>query len=270
MRYTNLSPEDEHIVLTFLEAFSKDAYLWMQDYFERLEEIERSFGIKYDPNQPRVPAGNSNGGQWTDSGSGSNSGRNASRTKIPLPVRKPARNNFSKEVIDRARRINQNAPPGLPPEYLEIHPNHNLPIWYVGGVATSTVSPLDFIGLPARNLAKAGIAGAAKVAKLLRARAIGAYSKYESNKKIRRAVDAVEEFLGGRPDPKSIRINKKGDIIIMRGNKKFRMDVKNPGTKMGPDGKVIADEPHFHLQELRNGKWRDAGKGHRHYFEKGN
>lgn len=29
-----------------------------------LQVIERRFGYKYDPNQPRVPAGNSNGGQW--------------------------------------------------------------------------------------------------------------------------------------------------------------------------------------------------------------
>jgi hypothetical protein len=38
-------------------------------------------GMKYDPSQPRVPAGNSGGGQWTDGGGGaSSSGSNRARS----------------------------------------------------------------------------------------------------------------------------------------------------------------------------------------------
>jgi hypothetical protein len=33
------------------------------------------YARKYDPNQPRVPAGNPDGGQWTSGGSGENAGR---------------------------------------------------------------------------------------------------------------------------------------------------------------------------------------------------
>lgn len=81
---------------------------------------------------------------------------------------------------------------------------------------------------------------------------------------------SAEEFLGGRPDPKDVKINSKGDIIIMKGNEKFRMDVKNPGDKPGPNGTRVPEEPHLHLQELKkNGKWGDATDGHRFYFKKG-
>lgn len=44
-----------------------DAHRWLRpDHarFEKPQEIER----KYNPNQPRVPAGNSDGGQWTSGG----------------------------------------------------------------------------------------------------------------------------------------------------------------------------------------------------------
>ena len=47
-----------------------DAYRWLRpDHtrFEKPQRIER----KYNPDQPRVPAGNSNGGQWTSGGASS-------------------------------------------------------------------------------------------------------------------------------------------------------------------------------------------------------
>jgi hypothetical protein len=37
----------------------------------KLEELARVVETKYDPNQPRVPAGNPDGGQWTETGAGS-------------------------------------------------------------------------------------------------------------------------------------------------------------------------------------------------------
>ena len=51
-------------------------------------EITRDLDAKYNPNQPRVPRGNADGGQWTDGAGGG-----ASRTKPPSnlkPRRKPA------------------------------------------------------------------------------------------------------------------------------------------------------------------------------------
>ena len=50
--------------------------------YKQLAELERGIarleeeaGFKYDPNQPRVPAGNPDGGQWTSGGA--NSGASA-------------------------------------------------------------------------------------------------------------------------------------------------------------------------------------------------
>jgi hypothetical protein len=78
----------------------------------------------------------------------------------------------------------------------------------------------------------------------------------------------IEDFLGGKPQPKDVHVNKHGDITIIKGNKKFRMDVKRPGDKIGPDGKKTPEDPHFHLYERRNGEWEDVTKQHRHFFKK--
>jgi hypothetical protein len=51
--------------------------------------------------------------------------------------------------------------------------------------------------------------------------------------------------------------NADGDMILMRGNKKIRFDVKDPH----------GDKPHFHLEKQSpNGKWTDAAPEHRYYF----
>ena len=36
----------------------------------KLRQLVRAVGLKFDPNQPRVAAGNPDGGQWTETGSG--------------------------------------------------------------------------------------------------------------------------------------------------------------------------------------------------------
>jgi hypothetical protein len=54
----------------------------------RLLELSR-LDNKYDPNQPRVPAGNSDGGQWTDSG-GSGAGIGVSpQGNLPDAIARP-------------------------------------------------------------------------------------------------------------------------------------------------------------------------------------
>src|SRR5680860_1535596 len=37
--------------------------------------------VKYDPNQPRVPAGNPDGGQWTDAGGGGGAGEESTSSR---------------------------------------------------------------------------------------------------------------------------------------------------------------------------------------------
>lgn len=117
------------------------------------EEMARKGG--FDPAQPRAPAGQSDGGQWTDTGGGSGGAavtplprrspgqlrRKPAMLTAPRPRRKPSR--FSREVIERARRINRHAPPGLPPEELEIVPGFDLPRWVLSGAVSRVGSPIS-------------------------------------------------------------------------------------------------------------------------------
>jgi hypothetical protein len=64
--------------------------------------------------------------------------------------------------------------------------------------------------------------------------------------------------LVGKPGQATGTLNNAGDLVITGERFKFRVDFKNPGN----------DAPHVHLEELVNGKWRDAVKGvHRIYPE---
>jgi hypothetical protein len=75
-----------------------------------------------------------------------------------------------------------------------------------------------------------------------------------SRQKIDNAIRAIEDFLGGKGKVIS---NADGDIILMRGDKKIRFDIRDPH----------GDKPHFHLeQRTPNGKWVDVGSEHRYYF----
>ena len=74
-------------------------------------------------------------------------------------------------------------------------------------------------------------------------------------KKIDSTVKSIEDFLGGKG---TIVTNADGDMILMRGNRKIRFDVKDPH----------GDMPHFHLEQKRqNGRWTDVGSEHRYYFQ---
>jgi hypothetical protein len=75
-----------------------------------------------------------------------------------------------------------------------------------------------------------------------------------SQQKVDSAIKAIENFLGGKG---KIIINADGDIIVMKGNRKVRFDVRHPH----------GDKPHFHLeQKMPSGKWVDVGSEHRFYF----
>lgn len=66
----------------------------------------------YNPNQPRVSAGHSDGGQWTDAGRGG--GKPA--VGIPKPRRKPGAMKPLRPAMTASElaRFNRRAPPGLP------------------------------------------------------------------------------------------------------------------------------------------------------------
>ena len=78
-----------------------------------------------------------------------------------------------------------------------------------------------------------------------------------SRQKVDNAIKAIENFLGGKG---KIITNADGDIILMKGNRKVRFDVRHPH----------GDKPHFHLeQKMPNGKWVDVSSKHRFYFKRG-
>jgi hypothetical protein len=65
-------------------------------------------------------------------------------------------------------------------------------------------------------------------------------------------IDEVVES-GGK-----VKINKAGDPIITKGDKRIRIDSNNPH----------GDRPHFHHEkQMPSGKWKDAGPDHRNYFK---
>jgi len=69
------------------------------------------------------------------------------------------------------------------------------------------------------------------------------------------AIRAIEDFFGG--EGKMI-LNHHGDMILLRGSKKIRFDIKNShGTK-----------PHFHIEKQNaKGRWKDAGAEHRYFLK---
>jgi hypothetical protein len=186
----------------------------------------------FNPAQPRDPRGNPEGGEWSKPGGGSGS----RPSPQPLSLRRPS--NLGR--------------PSMPDEPGLGHP----------------LSPLDLIGgggviRVLKPVAGLSIAEAATVTEAIAARFSGsalAVLKYSA--KVRQAAGAVEEFLGGRPD--LFRRNKNGDAVIMKGDKKVRFDIRDPGKKR--DGSP--DQPHFHLQKQdADGKWKNMIE-HRHYFRK--
>lgn len=77
----------------------------------------------------------------------------------------------------------------------------------------------------------------------------------ETAPQLSRGAKMITDLVGA-PGQATGTLNKSGDLVITGTRFKFRVDLKNPGN----------DAPHVHLQELINGKWRDAITGtHRIY-----
>ncbi|MFN7113512.1 MAG: hypothetical protein ACK4PK_04050 [Alphaproteobacteria bacterium] len=107
-----------------------------------LAEKQRAWRQKYDPHQPRVPAGQSGGGQWTDA-RGTDAGGTDSGG-VTLPRRKPM------------SAIAKPHPHADSPYYNPATGIYDPPL-------KPTWSPLDFIGLPAKPAAGA-VGGSAQAA----------------------------------------------------------------------------------------------------------
>lgn len=55
---------------TSLTLHRVSALLWGHVVEAKLQALDRAVKANFDPSQPRVPAGNSDGGQWTDGNGG--------------------------------------------------------------------------------------------------------------------------------------------------------------------------------------------------------
>jgi len=219
-------------------------------------------GSKYNPAQPRVPAGRTGGGRWTrENGGFTPVSFKPAGAATPQPLQ-PAM------TSEELARFNRRAPPGTPARDLEIDPRFGLPRWYVEGAVNPTLSPLDFYGGSGLRAAKAigelSVEEVPAALQALRGRAAQAMSNY----RIRVARAAIDEFFGEPITPDDVEHNGAGDIYVEKNGKKFRMDVKKTGTKK--DGaKTVPEDPHFHLEKLNsNGDWVDVGPKHRFYFKK--
>ena len=70
------------LIETSILLLEVDSEVYLKAHDARLKAVEERLGIKYDPNQPRVPAASPDGGQWTSGGS-SGGGSSDSLPKKP-------------------------------------------------------------------------------------------------------------------------------------------------------------------------------------------
>lgn len=225
-------------------------------------EMWRGMRLKYDPHQPRIPAGRSNGGEWTDGGGG------AGRVSAPLPRRSP---------LQRGRRADnwwdagrsRNAKPDQPPRNLPDALRDSLkPIYpkppaerYFAEQARDNITPENLAIAVSAVAAPKTVFLAAVIAGTSPARVM--FTSMLQRQRVLRAAAAIEEYLGSTP---RAFFNKNGDFIIMSGKRKIRFDINNTGKTDG-----IANEPHFQFEDLTpSGNWRSRGEQHRFSFRKDN
>lgn len=74
--------------------------------------------------------------------------------------------------------------------------------------------------------------GADDLHEVIASRAYGRPSAKETNPQLRGAADDVEKFLGGKVKPEDVKPSDYGDLIVLKGNKKFRSDVLISGNSL--------------------------------------
>jgi len=232
---------------------------------------------KFDPNQPRVPAGHSDGGQWTDAGSGG--------VSVPLPRRKPVPSarfdNWwddgrpgglspnDRRLWDAARDISDSLDP-IAAERRRIIEELNREI----DSLREAIEPQN-IPKTIATLAVSEAAGSAKFLKVLVGVPPAAFMMKDPAKdgKFKRAMAAIEKFLGGPPEKtKFTRYSQANlpdllNMTLIRGDLQVRFDIAKFGDRVG-------NRPHFQLERKvivkdKHGRpkedWIDIGE-HHYYF----
>ncbi len=194
-----VTKEDIENISSQINWIAKDSEEFFREFNERLTLVEIRYGIKagFDPSQPRVPAGEPDGGQWTGDSGGGAVFNNPKEPKLPN-LRVPREEHFNR---------------------------------------TNVITVLSAI--PSFRAASSII----KAAKIWR----GAAATLDM--RTLRIMKNLEKYFGGKP---KTFFNTKGDLIMIKGNKKIRFDIENPYPHK---------EPHFHiLHKTPKGNWRNTGK----------
>ena len=109
-----------------------------------LLNLEIALFRKYRPDQPRVPAGNPDGGQWTDGGGDGSRTRNVSRPAISERTQLASDiTGFKKHGINQAitREIRPSAILDAVTNPLKVRPRANGTTQYIGRDATVVLNP---------------------------------------------------------------------------------------------------------------------------------
>jgi hypothetical protein len=108
---------------TSVQLHRVSALLWARVVEGKLHVLDRAVKANFDPNQPRVPAGNPDGGQWTDGGGGGTDdvrvaqvrrpprGTGASGGTVVQRFVRGLRQSEAREAIQRVQEIDPNWKP---------------------------------------------------------------------------------------------------------------------------------------------------------------
>ena len=197
---------------------------------------------KYSPDQPRAPRGNPDGGQWVEV-------PGYARPKKPGGGDRPDPESVYEIIVGRPRlRLPRLTPkPGQNPK----RPAAPRPrtVEEIDDPPLEPVYVLEFAAPIAALTVREAIVAVRIAAGLLSRFGDDAQLFYESLRRVRRAAQAIKEYMGGQP---SVIKNKDGDFVMMRGDKKIRFDINNPHPHK---------EPHINIERrTEHGKWRPAGE----------
>jgi len=113
----------------------------------KLRDLERAVKVGFDPNQPRVSAGNPDGGQWTDGGGGGDGGEfgipRANQADASIQLASDI-TGFTKHGINRAisRGVSPSSILDAVVNPVQILPQANGSTRYVGAGAVVVLDPI--------------------------------------------------------------------------------------------------------------------------------
>ncbi len=219
----------------------------------------RDLRLKYDPNQPRIPAGRNNGGEWTDGG-----GSGAGRVSAPLPRRNPLqRGRHADNWWDDGR--SRSTAPAQPPRYLPDDLRDSLKPIYPRPTAGQYVAEQARESITVENLAMtvaaATVPEAVVVGRLLTGTPAARifFSGVKQEQRLLKAAREIEKFLGGKPD--IVKLKESGDLVVIKNDIQIRFDIFKYGSSKQA-------RPHFQIQQRVKGagkeKWEDLGE---HWYD---